>query len=209
MDEIVTMHRNTGSQEQPVWEKWYPLTKDDAVVMTDESTEDTQQQTVTLKQKIAELKQELATIESQVAELNGDVTQLNSDIGTARYSSNLMTVYDVPAFVRWDSETLNTPYKAGLTTATSGFAFVFGQYSGWQTVVAVTVGIEKIFIHTTGNGVPFGWCNVVSRNQRVSGEQFANFDQVSIEKDTDGLYKLHFYKDGTWIGQIKSAYVTQ
>lgn len=136
-------------------------------------------------------------------------TFLNSDIGTARYSNNLMTEYNVPAFVRWDSETLNTPYKAGLTTATSGFAFVYGQSTGWQTVVAFTTGLEMAFVHTTGNGVPSGWTAFISRNPRLIGEQFIEFDQIAIEKDTDGLYKLHFYENGTWIGQIKSAYVTQ
>lgn len=136
-------------------------------------------------------------------------SRINSDIGTARYSNNLMTEYNVPAFVRWDSETLNTPYKAGLTTATSGFAFVYGQYTGWQTVVAFTTGLEMAFVHTTGNGVPSGWTAFISRNPRLIEEQFIEFDQIAIEKDTDGLYKLHFYENGTWIGQIKSAYVTQ
>lgn len=134
---------------------------------------------------------------------------VNSDIGNAPYSADLMSDRNVPAFVRWDSETLNTPYKAGLTTATSGFAFVYGQYTGWQTVVAFTTGLEMAFVHTTGNGVPSEWSAFISRNPRVIGEQFIKFDQIAIEKDTDGLYKLHFYENGTWLGQIKSAYVTQ
>lgn len=157
-------------------------------------------------QDVLELRQTIATLQQNV---NEQIAQLNSDISTARYSNNLMSEYDVPTFVRWDSETLNTPYKAGLTTATSGFAFVFGQYSGWQTVVAFTTGLEMAFVHTTGNGVPSGWSAFISRNPRVIGEQFIKFDQIAIEKDTDGLYKLHFYENGTWLGQIKSAQVTQ
>lgn len=91
---------------------------------------------------------------------NFKILQLNSDIGNAPYSSDLMSARSVPAFLRWDSDTLNTPYKASLTTAASGFAFVFGQYSGWQTVVAIPAGLQEIWIHATGNGTPSGWGKV-------------------------------------------------
>ena len=134
---------------------------------------------------------------------------LNSDIGNAPYSADLMSDRNVPAFLRWDSETLNTPYTAGLTTATSGFAFAYGQYSGWQTVVAFITGLEMAFVHVTGNGEPSGWTAFISCNSRLIGEQFIKFDQIAIEKDTDGLYKLHFYENGSWVGQIKSANITQ
>lgn len=133
---------------------------------------------------------------------------INSDIGNAPYSADLMSDRNVPAFLRWDSETLNTPYTDGLTTATSGFAFAYGQYSGWQTVVAFITGLEMAFVHVTGNGKPSGWTAFISCNSRLIGEQFIKFDQIAIEKDTDGLYRLHFYENGSWVGQIKSANIT-
>ena len=47
--------------------------------------------------------------------LQDQITEQNSNLATAIYSTDLMSAYDNPTFVRWDENTANTPYKAGLT----------------------------------------------------------------------------------------------
>ena len=81
----------------------------------------------------------------------------NSDLAKAVYSSNLMAPSDGPVFLRWDVDTLNTPFKAGLTYNTAGFAFVYGDYSNYQTVVAFVQGQSYFFIHSVDSGNVHGW----------------------------------------------------
>lgn len=80
-----------------------------------------------------------------------------SDLAKAVYSSNLMAPSDGPVFLRWDVDTLNTPFKAGLTYNTAGFAFVYGDYSNYQTVVAFVQGQSYFFIHSVDSGNVHGW----------------------------------------------------
>lgn len=84
-------------------------------------------------------------------------TKLNSDLAKAVYSSNLMAPSDGPVFLRWDVDTLNTPFKAGLTYNGAGFAFVYGDYSNYQTVVAFVQGQSYFFIHSVDSGNVHGW----------------------------------------------------
>lgn len=84
-------------------------------------------------------------------------TGKNSDLAKAVYSSNLMAPSDGPVFLRWDVDTLNTPFKAGLTYNTAGFAFVYGDYSNYQTVVAFVQGQSYFFIHSVDSGNVHGW----------------------------------------------------
>ena len=133
---------------------------------------------------------------------------LNTKQAKAIYADDLMTVCESPMFVEWDSNTLNTPYKSGLTDATAGFAFVFGSYNGWQTVFAIPAGRQEMFIHSSGGGIPTGWFSGIVRNTYPTVETMVDFNQIAIEQDADGLYVLHFYKNATWIGKIKSAPVS-
>lgn len=86
--------------------------------------------------------------------------QLNSNLATAIYSSDLMESHSIPAFVRWDKDTSNTPFKAGKTASQDGFAFCYGTYSGYQTVMAVTQGRPGIYLHSTLQGVASGWSKI-------------------------------------------------
>ena len=88
-------------------------------------------------------------------------TKLNSDLAKAVYSSNLMAPSDGPVFLRWDVNTLNTPFKAGLTYNTAGFAFVYGDYSNYQTIVAFIQGQSCFFIHSVDNGEVHGWSKFI------------------------------------------------
>lgn len=108
----------------------------------------------------------LATVTGNVLDatqgkaLNEKITQLYSNLATAIYSSNLMESHSSPAFVRWDKDTLNTPFKAGKTTSQDGFAICYGIYSGWQTVMAIPEGESEIYFHSNLQGVASGWSKI-------------------------------------------------
>ena len=87
-------------------------------------------------------------------------TQLYSNLATAIYSSDLMESHSSPVFVRWDKDTLNTPFKAGKTTSQDGFAICYGIYSGWQTVMAIPEGESGIYFHSNLQGVASGWSKI-------------------------------------------------
>ena len=92
--------------------------------------------------------------------LDEKITQLYSNLATAIYSSDLMESHSSPAFVRWDKDTLNTPFKAGKTTSQDGFAICYGIYSGWQTVMAIPEGESEIYFHSNLQGVASGWSKI-------------------------------------------------
>ena len=61
------------------------------------------------------------------------------------------------AFLYWDGNTLNTPFKHGATMGAEGMALVSGSYNGYQTVFAIPRGDTALYIHCTNDGVPTGW----------------------------------------------------
>ena len=108
----------------------------------------------------AENKIGTAALTGGMTDLSSGLNTLNSNLGTAVYSSNLSDEHSSPIFVQWDSQTLNTPYKAGLTQSTEGFALVFGAISGWYTTVCWTKGGISgscTWIRTYDNGKSYGW----------------------------------------------------
>lgn len=108
-------------------------------------------------------------IESGISEsLADDVGKLLEErfadlLSEARYVTDLFADFDVPTFVRWDSSTENTPYKAGITTCYEGYALVFGNSTS-HTVSAWAKGdIRNVcFMHTVSDGKNYGWDNPIS-----------------------------------------------
>lgn len=75
-----------------------------------------------------------------------------------------MGAQGIPTFVRWDANTLNTPYKAGLTQTTEGFAICVGNYSTYQTIIAWCVGSSKMYAFCVSNGDVFTWKEYATKN---------------------------------------------
>ena len=121
--------------------------------------------------------------------------------GGAVYASDLFSDYDVPLFVRWDSETLNTPYSAGVTDIKEGFAFVSGKASDRHTVSAWVNGGDG-YTHTIVKGADYGWkTNISSYGSTLDGplglggglgEISANErnSYIKAEKDDDNFRSL-------------------
>lgn len=127
----------------------------------------------------------------------------------AKYVTDLAINYAEPTFVKWDENTINTPYKAGLTTANSGYALVYGDYGINHTIHAWVNGGGKpySFIHTIVDTRDLGWDNYVS----ASGDEIASLNihnpwatltlsddtdrVILLEKKPDGRVTLYCYKD--------------
>ena len=114
--------------------------------------------------------------------LDEKITQLYSNLATAIYSSDLMAAYDRPTFVRWDENTANTPYKAGLTMNQVGFAFCHGRYSGWQTIVAFSEGSKETFFHYCISGVPSNWLTIFSISENTLADALHTGNNAGIYK---------------------------
>ena len=59
--------------------------------------------------------------------------------------------------VKWDGNTLNTPYKAGSTVSTMGFAFVYALGTDYANIMAMATGDDRIFTQTLSAGSWFEW----------------------------------------------------
>lgn len=122
------------------------------------------------------------TLQEQITDNKDDITQLYSNLATAIYSSDLMAAYDRPTFVRWDENTANTPYKAGLTMNQVGFAFCHGRYSGWQTIVAFSEGSQETFFHYCISGVPSNWLTIFSISENTLADALHTGNNAGIYK---------------------------
>lgn len=90
-------------------------------------------------------------------EVNGLNSDLDNNLARAALSYNLLAPCDRPTFLQWNSETLNTPYKAGLTSGSYGFAFVYGKYTTQMVLFAMALGTYEIFVCTVNNGQSSTW----------------------------------------------------
>lgn len=122
------------------------------------------------------------TLQEQITNNKNDITELNSNLATAIYSSDLMAAYDRPTFVRWDENTANTPYKAGLTMNQVGFAFCHGRFSGWQTIVAFSEGSKETFFHYCISGVPSNWLTIFSISENTLADALHTGNNAGIYK---------------------------
>lgn len=141
------------------------------------------------------------TADEVAAVLDEKYKQLFSN---ARYVSNLLEDFAEATFVKWDIETENTPYKAGLTECTEGFAHVFGSVADNHTIVAWTMGGENLnyFTHNICSGTDNGWDSLLSKidclkteiaeelrsiNERISEESRLADERIS-KVETDGFH---------------------
>ena len=85
------------------------------------------------------------------------INTLNNNLARAALSYDLLAPCDRPTFLQWNSETLNTPYKAGLTSGSYGFAFVYGSYTTQMVLFAMALGTYEIFVCTVNNGQFSTW----------------------------------------------------
>lgn len=81
--------------------------------------------------------------------------------------SDLNTVVDssphTPLIVQCDINTLNTPYKSGLTSASSGTAYITGgSDSNYTTMFYIPASDQNMFIRTRANGTWYDWGYIIT-----------------------------------------------
>ena len=71
---------------------------------------------------------------------------LSNNLYKAAYTDDIFITTERPMFVYWDGNTKNTPYKSGLTSCTEGFAFSYGAWAGYMTVVCFVKNDSTMWI---------------------------------------------------------------
>ena len=95
------------------------------------------------------------TLQEQITNNKNDITELNSNIAKATYAADLKGNFGEPTFVKWNGDTLNTPYKDGKTTATLGWAIVYG--TDMTTILAGAMGASVLWIRAVLPSSDSGW----------------------------------------------------
>jgi hypothetical protein len=81
-------------------------------------------------------------------------------LSEAKYVEDLFGDFAEPTFVRWDVNTKNTPYTAGLTIYPNGYALVSGAFTANHTASA-WIGNEN-YTHGVIAGNATGWTKTIS-----------------------------------------------
>lgn len=124
--------------------------------------------------------------------VNQNLTKLNSDF-TNLGSSNFTIIKDIPELKLSVSEKRYTRIIKNAKGAGIDYGTVISDFSD---------GIETKL-------------NIQQKNATINGQKIVkatdigdgiiNFDLIGLTQDTDGKFKIHFYKDRTWIASIKGA----
>ena len=108
-------------------------------------------------------------MQQQITENEEAITGLNSDLDDRVPVSDLKAVVDqserVPLIVQCDINTLNTPYKDGLTSSASGTAYITGgNDSGFLTILYIPASDPNIYIRSRAAGVWYDWYKIIKTN---------------------------------------------
>lgn len=93
--------------------------------------------------------------------LTAGLNSVNNNLSKAKYTNDLFYDRNEPEFVSWNGDTLNTPLKAGLTDCQEGFAFCYGNWNSYMTVIAFAKNSNKMWIY---NKLTQEWTEYVTKN---------------------------------------------
>lgn len=97
--------------------------------------------------------------------------------GKAEYSGDLGESHSEPIFVKWDANSADTPYTAGITTQPDGFALVYGMKDAIHTTIAWALGDDK--------PVPY-----IRIRHGGKGDWRTSNGWIDLENDTVGLLPI-------------------
>jgi len=98
------------------------------------------------------------------------------------YTDDIFIAADRPLFVYWDSNTKNTPFKAGLTDCQEGFAFRHGAWENYMTVVCFVKNGSRMWIWSK---IKSNWIEFVSKDDL----------RASINARVDSRLKIEWSND--------------
>lgn len=105
-------------------------------------------------------------MQQAITENANDISVLNTKLGQAVTVNvdDLIGSFSVPTFVRWNGDTANTPYKDGKTTATLGWAIIYGTASNMISIFAGAMGTNNVWSRTVTQSADTEWIDVVLNN---------------------------------------------
>lgn len=108
-----------------------------------------------------------------IAAAANTVYNIYTDVSQRTNVDDLLAVADVGVngrrIVLCDGDTLNTPYKAGLTSATSGVAYINMTSANYGQIIFVCGGLELIFTISKTDGTWGKWKGPLSTGQVDTG----------------------------------------
>ena len=123
--------------------------------------------------------------------LKDEVTQLNSDLNNRNDVTDLLAEADVginsKRIVNCGANTLNTPFKAGLTNASQGTAYINMANENYGTVIYVVHSRYEIFLRKKESGVwDTNWAKLTTNADIQTEYNVANSNVVFRCEATDG-----------------------
>ena len=99
--------------------------------------------------------------------LKDDVTKLYSDLDDRGAVADLVAIANTGLnsrrVVQCNENTLNTPYKAGLTNGKSGTAYINMSSADYGTILYITSGTNRIFLRSKDSGTWNEWDEVLKK----------------------------------------------
>ena len=126
---------------------------------------------------------------------------MSNNLYKAAYTDDIFITTDRPMFVYWDGNTKNTPYKSGLTSCTEGFAFSYGAWAGYMTVVCFVKNDSTMWIWSKSRNA---WVEYVTKSdlEAVKSKQINRY--TSAENNTDAVLSSYENKEENFILQFTS-----
>ena len=108
----------------------------------------------------------------------------------AIYTDDIFITTDRPTFVYWNGNTKNTPYKSGLTDCAEGFAFSYGAWADYMTVVCFVKNDSTMWIWSKSRNA---WVEYAAKSdlEAVKAQSFSKY--TSADRDIDTV--LQSYQD--------------
>lgn len=134
-----------------------------------------------------------------------EVGTVSDNLSKAISCSDLFADYSAPTFVEWNGNTLNTPFKAGFTDCQEGFAFCYGNWNNYMTVIAFAKNSNKMWAWSKAVNA---WIEYVTKSdlEPVRSKQINRY--VSAENNTDTVLSSYENKEGNFILQFTSNNTT-
>lgn len=105
------------------------------------------------------------------------------------YSSDLLETSESARFVQWNGDTLNTPFKAGLTDCQEGFAFCYGNWNDYMTVIAFAKNSNKMWGWSKISG---NWVEYATKSDLQSNLLYKEFTTESRSWKTLECHRLSY-----------------
>ena len=110
---------------------------------------------------------------------------VSDNLSKAVYTHDIFITTERPTFVYWNGNTKNTPFKAGLTTCQEGFAFSYGAWADYMTVVCFVKNDSTMWIWSKSRN---DWVEYAAKSDLTT------INSGSVTKSsyvTDGAITLH------------------